>query len=131
MDVYINPNPAPTRVNQTWNMLSSQGLVWSVTSSALPIRPNDTRTLTIGDRYYQPPLSNFAGNLPIGTRVYAQVDSANADTTYGAVLENHEITGDRYNNITWTTVGTASLAKVPPPAKDQQPDLSLLLPRRP
>jgi len=131
VDVYINPNPAPTRVNQTWNMLSSQGLVWSVTSNALPIRPNDTRTLTIGDRYYQPPLSNFAGNLPIGTRVYAQVDSANADTTYGAVLENHEITGDRYNNITWTTVGTASLAKVPPPAKDQQPDLSLLLPRRP
>jgi hypothetical protein len=41
--------------------------------------------------------------LPAGTLMYAQVDSANVGTTYGAVLESHEITGGTYNNISSTT----------------------------
>jgi hypothetical protein len=31
--------------------------------------------------------------------VYVQVDSRNAQTTYGGVLETHEIFGEAYNNI--------------------------------
>ena len=33
-----------------------------------------------------------------------QVDSADATTNYGGVLELHEITGGAYNNIAGTTV---------------------------
>ncbi|MBI4789211.1 MAG: hypothetical protein HY782_19435, partial [Chloroflexi bacterium] len=106
VDVYINPNPAPTKANQTWQMLASQGLVWGVTSSALPLIPGGTLTLSVGDAYYWPSLSNVAATLAAGTVVYAQVDSANADTNYGAVLENHERSGGAYNNITGGTLTT-------------------------
>lgn len=36
VDVYLNPHPAPTAVNQTWPYLGTQGLVWGVTVDALP-----------------------------------------------------------------------------------------------
>jgi hypothetical protein len=35
----------------------------------------------------------------VGTLIYAQVDSANASTAYGTVLETHESMGGAYNNI--------------------------------
>ena len=35
----------------------------------------------------------------VGTLIYAQVDSANASTAYGTVLETHESMGEAYNNI--------------------------------
>jgi hypothetical protein len=98
VDVYLNPNPAPTHVNQTWNQLGSQGLVWGVTETALPqLVPGSLLTLT--DGYYQPDYSRVSWPLPAGVPVYAQVDSADALTTWGAVLENHEILGGLYNNI--------------------------------
>jgi hypothetical protein len=100
VDVYINPREAPTRVNQTWNMLGNQGLTWGVTSSALPaLVPGGVLTLTLTDGYYQPDYSNVSWPLPAGVLVYAQVDSADAATTYGAVREDHEIFGGPYNNI--------------------------------
>ena len=46
--------------------------------------------------------------LAAGTAIYVQVDSANANTAYGAVLENHEILGESYNNIRQTTIDVAS-----------------------
>jgi hypothetical protein len=49
--------------------------------------------------------------LPAGTTVYAQADSWNLCTTYGAVLENHEMTGGVYNNVTHTV--SVSLAGSP------------------
>jgi hypothetical protein len=38
--------------------------------------------------------------MPSGTPVYAQVDSARTGSDYGNVLEDHEISGGMYNNIT-------------------------------
>jgi pimeloyl-ACP methyl ester carboxylesterase/subtilisin-like proprotein convertase family protein len=99
VDVYINPKTPPTAVNQVWDFVGDEGLVWGVVAPAVPLQPGQTVTLTIGDGYYWPTLSKFSGAIPIGTPIYAQVDSANANTTYGGVLESHEMEGGTYNNI--------------------------------
>lgn len=99
VDVYINPSRPPTQVNQTWPKLGQQGLVWGVTSAALPLAPDARLTLAVGDQFYRPALSRLGTPLAAGTAIYAQVDSANISTTYGAVLESHELHGGPYNNI--------------------------------
>ncbi len=106
VDLYVDPNPVPTGINQTWDDgRCAWGVVWIVTEPALPFVPGDVLTLSIGDAYYQPTLSNFPGSLPAGTPVYAQVDSYDAETAYGAVLEIHEtIPPTAYNNISSTVV---------------------------
>jgi hypothetical protein len=96
VDVYVAPQPVPTAVNQTWPDLAAEGLVWGVTAD---LRPGETLTLTVGDGYYADEYSQVTWPLATGTPVYAQVDSANAGTTYGAILESHEITGGAYNNV--------------------------------
>ncbi len=80
VDVYLDPNPAPTGVNQPWWQLSSQGLVWGVTES-IPV--SGTLTLISGGRYYSEKHSHFSGTLASGTEVWAQVDSVNLNTSYG------------------------------------------------
>ena len=97
VDVYLNPSPVPTHVNQTWPQLASQGLVWGVLSS---IPASGILTLTVGDTYYSTQHSNFSGTLLPGTSIWAQVDSVNLNTTYGGVLESHEISGGAYDNTT-------------------------------
>jgi ELWxxDGT repeat protein len=97
VDVYVDPDPVPTAVNQIWPTLADQGLVWGVTAD---LAAGEAITLTVGDGYYVPSYSYVAWPLESGVPVYAQVDSANAGTTYGAVRESHEIAGDPYNNIT-------------------------------
>jgi hypothetical protein len=109
VDAYIDPKTAPRQVNQTWPALSSQGFVWGITGTALPLKPGATLTLSIGDAYYSSTLSQFSGTLPTGTAVYAQVDSANVETTYGAVLEDHEQAGEPYNNISGPITTTTRL----------------------
>jgi PKD repeat protein len=99
VDVYIDPNTVPTRVNQTWEIVGDQGLVWGVTQDALPFEPGEVLTLTMGDVYYRPERSQITGTIPITAPIWAQVDSAHAETDYGAVLEDHEVTGEEYNNI--------------------------------
>lgn len=99
VDAYIDPDPPPTTVNQIWNMVSDQGLVWGVTADALPLAPGEVMTLTYADAHYSPTLSLITWPLPAGTPVYAQVDSAHSGTNYGGVMENHEITGGVYDNI--------------------------------
>ena len=99
VEAYIDPAPAPTAVNQLWWDLGTKGMVWGVVSSALPLEPGDTMTLAVGDAYYQSDYSSFSTPLAAGTPVYVQVDTYNADTDYGAVLEGHEISGSAYNNI--------------------------------
>ncbi len=96
VDVYIDPDSAPSAVNQIWPNLADAGLVWGVTKD---IGAGETLTLTIGGPYYLSDYSQVTWPLTAGTPVYAQVDSANEDTLYGAVLETHEITGDEYDNI--------------------------------
>jgi len=102
VDVYFAPSPAPTAVNQRWNDVNSQGgAVWGVTQD---LAPGQSLTLSLGDAFYSADRSFLVQNLPVGTPVYAQVDSWNGATTYGAVLEQHEILGLPYNNIAQTTV---------------------------
>jgi hypothetical protein len=127
VDAYINPKPAPSRVNQLWQMLAPQGLVWGVTGPALPLNPGETLTLSIGGAYYRPTLSNFAGSLAAGTPVYAQVDSANANTTYGAVFESDEQPGRSYNNISGPAAPTSAmrLASAAPTAGRSDDDVGL------
>jgi len=99
VDLYLNPSSAPTRVNQTWQMLGAQGMAWGVTTPALPLAAGQAITLTTYGDYYRTDLSAFSAPLPVGTQVYVQVDSANTNTTYGAVRETHEISGTTYDNI--------------------------------
>lgn len=115
VDAYINPDSPPTQVNQRWEDLGDEGLVWGVVPPAIPIAPGGTLTLTLnGDYYVGPPTSQASLPLTVGTAVYAQVDSVNFETDYGNVAE-----GDEGNNIagpvgvtvtarplmTWTAVG--------------------------
>jgi len=101
VDLYLDPNPAPTGVNQTWaDGRSTYGAVWGVEGAAI-VALNTVRvfTLTVGDIYYWPTLSNLPTTVPTGTVLFAQVDSADVATTYGAVLEQHEEFNQAYNNI--------------------------------
>ena len=96
VDLYVGPDPLPVRVNQIWSDLSDKGMVWGVTD---PLRPGEAITLTLGDRFYVETYSDPPEAFEPGMSIYAQVDSANTETDYGAVLETHEISGARYNNI--------------------------------
>ncbi|MEZ4707558.1 MAG: hypothetical protein R3A44_10145 [Caldilineaceae bacterium] len=107
VDAYIDPFPIPSRSNQIWPELSYQGLVWGVTDTALPLPPGSSITLRLNDAYYHADLSVFTPTLPARTPVYVQVDSANKDTTFGAILESHERDGGEYNNIYGPILSTA------------------------
>ncbi len=100
VDVYIDPDPVPGTVNQTWLHVADMGLVWDVWDT---LYPGQTLTLTNVTAYAEP-YSFIVWPLIEGTPVYAQVDSWNGATDYGAVLEDHEILGEPYNNIDHTTV---------------------------
>jgi hypothetical protein len=100
VDVYINPSTPPTAVNETFDIVGQQGLVWGVTEDARKaLVPGASITLRLGDAYYDPEISVYAGVLAPGTPLYAQVDSFNPATDYGTVLETHEMIGGAYNNI--------------------------------
>jgi len=106
VDFYVDPNPVPTGVNQVWDDgRSTYGIAWGITQDALPLAAGAEITLTYStapgapNLYYMPSVSNMPATLVAGTPVYAQVDSANASTNYGAVLETHEILHTAYNNI--------------------------------
>jgi len=132
VDAYINPDPVPTAVNQIWNDLADEGLVWGVTAGALPLAPGDVLTLTVGDAYYVADYSLVTWPLAAGTPVYAQVDSAAVGTTYGAVLESHEIRGEAYNNVAGPVYSSAAGSEAEPPAVwDALPAWYGDLPRRP
>ncbi len=107
VDFYVAPDPAPTGVNQVWNDgRSVYGAVWGVAAASLPLDPGETLVLTLGDGNYQPARSHLPGLLAAGTLVMAQVDSANTATSYGAVLETHEIAGYPYNNLAQISIAT-------------------------
>ena len=130
VDLYFNPNPAPTTVNQIWQALGQYGMVWAVVDAALPLQPGQSLTLVSRDAYFRSDLSAFLAPIPVGTKVYVQVDSANDLTTYGAVLETHEASGGTYNNITGPFITTQAIS-IPPAAAavGQRPDATL--PQRP
>ena len=98
------------------------GIVWGVTVDVLPLNPGESITLTVtpsGGAYYHPGLSNVSWPLAVGTPVYAQADSAHSFTPYGAVVEDHEIIGRPYNNISGpVTVAAVYSGSVPPLATE-------------
>jgi hypothetical protein len=102
VDLYLNPNPPPTAVNQVWyDGRSKEGAAWGIDGAVLSqLTPGGTLTLTIGDAYYNTDAgrSNFNGFEP-GDIIYVQVDSVRLDTNYGNILESHEVTGLPYNNL--------------------------------
>ncbi|HQK12645.1 MAG TPA: hypothetical protein PLJ78_01740, partial [Anaerolineae bacterium] len=106
VDLYVNPSPPPTQVNQTWDLLAPYGAVWGVDREALPIPPGATQTIRLYDTYYKPDYSHLPEALRVGDVLYVQVDSVNSKTNYGAILENHEMAGTAYNNILRVTVDT-------------------------
>jgi hypothetical protein len=130
VDVYVNPAIAPSHVNQLWSDLGTQGLAWGVTAPALPIAPGSAVTLNLNDAYFWPSYSYVAWPIPAGTPVYAQADSYNQATTYGAVLEDHEITGGPYNNILGPVFSVPGAAGVPLPVMGADPPASPGLPAR-
>jgi hypothetical protein len=91
----------------------------------------------MGDAYHWPAYSHFSGALPAGTPIYVQVDSANVETTYGAVLEGHEMVGGPYNNVggpvfpALTAAGAEPAEADWPPVDDRSPAPSHRLPPRP
>jgi hypothetical protein len=129
VDAYVDPQTVPTAVNQTWEMVGSQGLVWGVTAD---LAPGETLTLTVGGDHYIADYSQVTWPLAADTPVYAQVDSANAETSYGAVLEAHEITSAAYNNIAGPALPTAGgETRTPGIEPSNQPFQRADLPRRP
>lgn len=132
VDVYIDPDQAPTHVNEVWNRIARHGLVWSVKKDALPLYPGQSIRLTVDDAYYWAALSDVAWPLSPATKIYVQVDSY-GDPAYGAVSEDHEIAGWLYNNIKGPfSPSSASAASTPtvssPPPREGYPEN---LPRRP
>ena len=130
VDLYVDPDPVPTAVNQIWPDLADEGLVWGVTAG---LAPGEALTLSVGDEYHVDEYSQVNWPLAVGTPVYAQVDSANALTAYGAVLESHEITGGAYNNIggpAKTVPDPGDGAASPPAPADHRPWFSQHLPPR-
>lgn len=97
VDLYVNPDPVPTAVDEIWSDgRSKYGLVWGVTAD-IPV--DSTLTLTVNDPYYWKSLSHWPSTLSQNKPIYVQVDSANTETTYGGVLELHELMSTAYNNI--------------------------------
>jgi photosystem II stability/assembly factor-like uncharacterized protein len=141
VDLYINPNPVPDRVNQTWPYVADEGAAWGITWSgspytpadparqALPLEPGEVFTLTTEGDYWWQPGDGISWPLTLGNAVYAQVDSAGA--SYGAVLENHEITGGPYNNVSaeFNVAGLGSGAAPPPEAPEREISQTALPPR--
>jgi|GEM_PF-5060022 len=99
VDMYINPRTPPTTVNQVWQDMGDYGLVWGVVSSALPLPPGAQIILDLNDPYFTDSRSLYPNEIPAGSQIFVQVDSANSRTGYGGVLESHEETGQAYNNL--------------------------------
>ena len=117
VDAYVDPNPPPTAVNQIWwdQNRSQQGVAWAVDEPLLPLEPGVVITLTSRDSNVSPMRTLFLGNLLAGTPIYAQVDSYNYQTNYGAVQERQEILGLPYDNVlgpVYSTPGTTPLSQV-------------------
>jgi PKD repeat protein len=128
VDLYLNPDTAPTHVNEIWQDVGDEGLVWGITDVSALV-PNGTLTINLSHPSFMPEFSNFSGTFASGDVVYVQVDSAHINTTYGAVLENHEQENLPYNNINTTTVSDGR-SKTPRPLVKPAGVTSTTLPPR-
>ncbi len=99
VDAYIAPTTPPQSVNEIWPYVGDLGLAWGIPANLTPMESGDIITLTFGDAYYYPEFSAVTWPLTASLSIYAQVDSNNPATTYGAVLEDHEAYEGTYNNV--------------------------------
>ncbi len=99
VDLFINPMTAPVKPNDTLEWLGQTGYVWGLDEDALPILPGQKVVLEVGGSHFSSFYSNYTAALQAGDRLVAHIDSAHAETNFGAVLETHEQAGDPYNNI--------------------------------
>jgi hypothetical protein len=106
VDLYVDPDPVPSAVNQVWSDLAAEGFVWGVTT---PLAVGEAITLTADSAFAWDEYSAISWPLAVGTPVYVQVDSANAATDFGGVREVHEILGEAGNNIAATSVVAGSV----------------------
>ncbi|MCP5098729.1 MAG: hypothetical protein GY943_24525, partial [Chloroflexi bacterium] len=133
VDFYVAPSPVPSQANQLWHDVSAEGVVWGI---GVGLAPGEVLTLTYStdpaapNLYYMEANSLFSGTMAPGTTVYAQVDSAHLATSYGGVLENHEISGGAYNNISAPAVSTMVVTAVSQTAVYISNEFNLLLPPR-
>ncbi len=133
VDFYIDPRPPPSGVNQTWDDgRCYEGWAWGVVPPGIPLAAGQVMTLTYGGPYYDPwGQARFRGYFTLRNHaLYAQVDSANILTTYGAVYETHEYLGGVYNNIKWILLsvggaGGSSTSPGPRPADETPPSGNL------
>lgn len=132
VDFYINPSPVPAHENEVWQDVAAQGIVWGV-NVAVPAGESLTLRYSTAqgapNLFYSAANSSYNGNLPVGTPVYAQADSAHLGTTYGGVLETHEILGEPYNNVSsqYTAVATIQASAIPAASQTAASPLSLPL----
>lgn len=130
VDLYLDPTDPPTTVNDIWQNSGGTGATWGV-EGILPIEAGEVLTLTLDDAFFRPELSDITLPITVGTAAYAQVDSANAGVTSGAVDENHELEGGVYNNIFGPVSSTADRLPMRPAwVKVVRPAVSAL-PARP
>jgi hypothetical protein len=122
VDLYLDPSSPPVAVNQIWPDLGTQGAVWGVVGDALPLAPGDSLTLRVGDPFYDPLRSALPDAIPAGVVLYAQVDSYNLETTFGAVREGHEAQGLPYNNVLGPVNLTQGVAL--PPSASREDNLA-------
>jgi len=113
VDLYVNPDTAPTAVNQIYgngiNGVGGEGHAWWVSAEQLPLAVGESILMVVsadGENCVltgslaacSDPAKDLVWELRGGSFVYAQVDSLGGPQ-YGAVLETHELAGSPYDNI--------------------------------
>jgi len=111
VDLYLNPTPPPTQVNDVWEMSSVYGAAWGVVEPGL-LNSGESLVLTLNDAYLDTGRTNLPNVISVGTTIYVQVDSANTITGFGGVAESHELFGEPYNNIESITTTSSSVVFV-------------------
>ena len=96
VDAFIGPDMPPTAVNQSVQELGGTNIAWGI---AIPLAPGASITLRLGDANQAPQYTTHSGPIPAGVPVYVHVDAFSEGSDYGAVLEQHELDGTPYNNI--------------------------------
>ncbi|MCO5242990.1 MAG: hypothetical protein M9927_03995 [Anaerolineae bacterium] len=101
----------PSGYNDVCKGRSYDYLVWSVLASQAPILPGGKVILTQDQVNTEE--SVFERVIAAGTPIWVHVDSTNANTSYGGVLEEGEPLPSKYNNI----LGPVTLSRelYPPP----------------
>jgi PKD repeat protein len=109
VDLYINPNRAPTAAGRPWELTCTlnpcYGVAWLVQGG---LQPGESKVLTSTPDSYFADNTIWPGSFIAGTsKLYAYVDSWNIDNPIGAVEESNE-TNNRAEILFAPLSGTAA-----------------------